>query len=148
MEGRPVPARPPGCCAPHPRRSAPHPRRRSAPARAHVAVQQPAVHSGDGDVYDSAAVLDAAYDADAAEAGKEPYVLNIEVQDVPGVLNQVRRALRLLAMAACWAVVVGVGRSCGWLPIAAGAPPRGSMPQPATLAGVCLLALCPALTAA
>lgn len=36
-------------------------------------------------------VLDAAYDADKALEGAEPYVLCIEVQDVPGVLNQVRR---------------------------------------------------------
>lgn len=57
-----------------------------------MAVQQPAAASGDGDVYDSAAVLDAAYDAEAAgAAGHDPYVLNIEVQDVPGVLNQVRQ---------------------------------------------------------
>lgn len=35
-------------------------------------------------------VLDAAYDAEKANEGEEPYVLCIEVQDVPGVLNQVR----------------------------------------------------------
>lgn len=52
-------------------------------------VEQAPLHSGDGDVYDSAAVLDAAYDAEAAATGTEPYVLCIEVQDVPGVLNQV-----------------------------------------------------------
>jgi hypothetical protein len=33
-------------------------------------------------------VRSAAYDKEAA--GTEPYVLSIEVQDVPGVLNQVR----------------------------------------------------------
>ncbi len=33
-------------------------------------------------------MLDAAYDAEKATVG-EPYVLCIEVQDVPGVLNQV-----------------------------------------------------------
>lgn len=34
----------------------------------------------------------AAYDREAAEMRGEPYVLSIEVQDVPGVLNQVGRA--------------------------------------------------------
>ncbi len=35
----------------------------------------------------------AAYDREAAEMRGEPYVLSIEVQDVPGVLNQVRACL-------------------------------------------------------
>jgi acetolactate synthase-1/3 small subunit len=59
------------------------------PGRPHPAVEQPPIHSGDGDIYDSAAVLDAAYDAEKASVVGEPYVLCIEVQDVPGVLNQV-----------------------------------------------------------
>lgn len=52
-------------------------------------MEQPPATSGDGDIYDSVAVLDAAYDAERAAEGGEPYVLCIEVQDVPGVLNQV-----------------------------------------------------------
>lgn len=60
---------------------------RSSTPRAHPSVQQPTAQPGDGDVYASN-VLDAAYDTVAAVA-KEPDVLAIEVQDVPGVLNQV-----------------------------------------------------------
>ncbi|KAL4421974.1 hypothetical protein ABPG77_010997 [Micractinium sp. CCAP 211/92] len=57
--------------------------------RPHVTVEQPPIQDGEGDVYDAANVLDAAYDREAAEMRGEPYVLSIEVQDVPGVLNQV-----------------------------------------------------------
>ncbi|EFN59473.1 hypothetical protein CHLNCDRAFT_29593 [Chlorella variabilis] len=72
----------PACCrAPAP------PARSSSTPRAHPSVQQPTAQPGDGDVYASN-VLDAAYDTVAAVA-KEPDVLAIEVQDVPGVLNQV-----------------------------------------------------------
>ena len=72
---------------------------RSASPRPHAEVEQPALHSADGDVYGAAlsSVLDAAYDPrQAGQAGgpegggeQETATLAIEVQDVPGVLNQV-----------------------------------------------------------
>ena len=75
-------------------------------------------------------VLDAAYDAEKATEG-EPYVLCIEVQDVPGVLNQVGSggALRLccawnveawvsgiLPMASSWGLGRRARRAAGWTP--------------------------------
>jgi acetolactate synthase regulatory subunit len=64
-------------------------RRSNALPRQHAAVQQPAMQSSDGDVYAAgSSVLDAAYGS-AGGAEAEPYVLSIEVQDIPGVLNQV-----------------------------------------------------------
>ncbi|PSC73807.1 acetolactate synthase small subunit chloroplastic-like [Micractinium conductrix] len=60
-----------------------------ASPRPHTAVEQAPLQSNDGDVYGAGNVLDAAYNTEAAAQKAEPYVLSIEVQDVPGVLNQV-----------------------------------------------------------
>ena len=78
--------------------------RSNALPRQHAAVQQPALQSSDGDVYAAgSSVLDAAYGG-AGGAEVEPYVLSIEVQDIPGVLNQVGGPLR-----SPWARVWGIG---------------------------------------
>ncbi|KAI3433438.1 hypothetical protein D9Q98_003253 [Chlorella vulgaris] len=61
--------------------------RASSAQRPHAEVQQPALRSGEGDVY-GPNVLDAAYNP-LADKSQEPYVLSVEVEDVPGVLNQV-----------------------------------------------------------
>ena len=75
---------------------------RSAVAAGSSGTAALASQSVDGDVYSGGGggsgvwdvhnVLDAAYTPGAAP-GYEPYTLSIEVQDVPGVLNQVRVCL-------------------------------------------------------